>query len=350
MKSEMSLIRLLTEMNITKEKKVKINDLLQKKLDWGYFINEIFNNKVTNIIFYNLKKMRSLEEVPYYVYKILNTYWNSTVLKSNTYFLYIEDIACKLNRLNIPYAFIKGFDLIDKLYVDNSAYIREFNDLDILVNESDLEQIEVLLKNDGYVYGDYNVNLDRIEKAHRFDIVRMKMDSHQIYSLVKKVNYCEGSDITGPVVIDVNFTIFDGGRNSDPIKTKLILQNRVFRKSFNNIEYYSLDEYYTFLQLVYHLYRESKFDLLKKEKLDLTLHKFGDINNYLIYISDKWSIEKMKNIIYQYNLLEAFWFVLYFTDLLYGTKYLNVFLEEDVCYLSNYTEYILYFKEKYQLN
>ena len=71
MKNEMEIIRLLARLEVSNENRVKISELLNKELDWGYFINEVFSNKISNLIFYNLKKHFFLNSVPIFVYRIL---------------------------------------------------------------------------------------------------------------------------------------------------------------------------------------------------------------------------------------------------------------------------------------
>ena len=49
----------------------------------------------------------------------------------------IEKISIKFEQLGIPFWIIKGFTLSQKIY--GTEYVRDFNDLDIIVNKSDIE-------------------------------------------------------------------------------------------------------------------------------------------------------------------------------------------------------------------
>lgn len=346
MKKELLLIRLLAKIEIEKR---LVEELLLSGINWGIFIDGVFKNKVINLVLFNLKAYQLEHYIPMYVYNILVLYWKSIVLKSNSYFYYIGEASTILGDANIPYAFIKGFDLVDKLYCKKSRYIRTFNDLDILVSPCDLSKVEKLFLDQGFVYGEYNYRSDEIVPADRYDVIRMKMTSHQMYPLVKKVSYDKEGLFSGPIFVDVNFTIFDGGKKIPEIATEELLACTDVRKAFNGVEYRSLDIYYSFIQIVCHLYREADTKEALDKKGDISLRKFCDIFEYLDWAKDKWDIERLTEIIYSANLSEPFWFVLYFTDMLYESNFLPMILKRETDYTNRYKEYKLYFKDKFQL-
>ena len=345
-KNELLLTRLLARTEIDSD---KVLEIVKKVDNWGAFLNEVYKNKIALLVNYHLFQQQLFPYIPRYVVASLMGYRHYNQLKLDTYFKIIRRITEIFEQEKIDYIFMKGFDIIDKLYAQKSPYIREFNDLDILVLEDDLTKVEKLFLKQGYVFGVYNNQDDTILPASRYDIIRMRMDSHQIETFVKKVAYDEKGLVPGPIYIDVNFTIFDGGKNSVPISTRELLLNRVKRISFNNIEYYSLSCYDTFLQLVYHLYRETKFEMLKDEELDVTLHKFCDIHEYLLKMDGSWDINVLRNMIQRNELQEVFWFVLYFMDLLYETKYLVCILGNEINFMDKYYLYIKYFKDRFGL-
>ena len=233
-KNEIELARMLASAEI--DENIVVSQI-DKITNWGVFLNEVFKNKIAPLVAYHLEQYKLFDKVPRYVYRVLRTYRYYHKMKAKAYFDTIQDIAQMLEKAQIEYVFMKGFDIINKLYAHKSPYIREFNDIDILVLEEDLTKVERLFIDQGYVFGHYNEQEDRIVKASRFDIIRMRMDSHQIETLVKRVTYDESEEIIGPIYIDVNFTIFDGGKNKSPISTKELLSNRVKIQSFNNVEY-----------------------------------------------------------------------------------------------------------------
>ena len=349
MKYELQLIRLLANINISDENLNKINELFDKDINWSIFVDECFKNKISNLIIYNLKTYNYVEKIPYYIFKIFNGYWDHSVLKLSRYYTAIESILSDINKLQIPYAVLKGYDIINKIYASKSLYMREFNDLDILVDKSNLEPIIKILQDQSFIYGDYNFANDELKSATRYDIIRMKMDSHQLYTFVKKVNYNENPKIFGPLFIDINFSVFEGGKMPDLIDTNTLLENGVVMNSFNDFKYLSLDIYYTLIQLVLHLYREARTQELKMHNIDFTLHKFCDINEYIKKYSNYWDITKLRNMIKEYKLEEAFLFVLHFTDMLFETNYINSVLDNYCAKKITYDVYDNYFKHKYSL-
>lgn len=344
MEKELKLAKLFAMTDCNKN---IIEEVFREGINWGIFLEECLKNKIVNLVLYHLKEYQLLNYVPTYIYHNFTSYWNGSVVKANAYYKHIEIIANIMNKANLEYAFIKGFDLVDKLYYKKSPYIREFNDLDILVAEKDLTIVEKLFLNEGFVFGDYDFESNEIIPASRYDIIRMKIDSHQLYTLVKKESY---NDIfAGPIFIDINYTIFEGGKKFTPIATEKILTTTEIRTSFNNIQYKSLDIYYTFIQLEYHLYREAHTELFRKQGTETSLQKFCDIYEYLNWANDKWNVETLKNIIHEANLSESLWFVLFFTDMIYETVFCKDILGENIEYVKKYGEIINNFKEKYQI-
>jgi len=346
MKKEILLLRLLAKDNINEG---DVEEILLTDINWGELFEEAFNHKVINLVWFNLQKYQLENFLPTYIYHMFDLHWKSTVLKTNSYFKYIGEIAEILNSAKIPYAFIKGFDLIDKLYCNKSLYVRTFNDLDILVEPNNLNKIEKIFLDKGFVFGHYDFVENKLVPADRYEIIKMKMTSHQLYSLVKKVNYDNEGVFVGPIYIDINFTIFDGGKSIPAIPTKRLLETACIRKAFNGIEYRTLDIYYTFVQLVCHLYREAHTEVFIEQKNDISLQKFCDIYEYLMWAENKWDIKKLAEIIHDANLSESFWFVLYFTDLLYQTTFLTMILNKQTDYVDKYEQYILCFKERFQI-
>lgn len=346
MKKEILLLKLFAKADINK---AVIDGILITEINWGKFLEEAFNHKVHDLVWFNIQKNQLLKYLPKYVCNLFDLHWKWTILKSNSYFKHIGEIATMLNKAGIPYAFIKGFDLIDKLYCNKSEYIRTFNDLDILVEPKHLDKIEKLFLDKGFVFGNYDFNENRVEPADRYEIMKMKMTSHQLYPLVKKVNYDNEGVFAGPINIDINFTIFDGGKSIPAISTERLLKTACIRKAFNGIEYSSLDIYYTFVQLVCHLYREAHTEVFIEQKNDISLQKFYDIYEYLMWAENKWDIRKLVEIIYDANLSESFWFVLFLTDILYETTFLSTILNKQTDYMEKYEDYILCFKERFQL-
>ncbi len=171
---------------------------------------------------------------------------------------------------------------------------------------------------------------------------------HQIYPLHKMVNYDKEGLLSGPICIDINFSIFEGGNIKPAISTEELLATTEVRKTAIDIEYHSLNIYYTFVQLVCHFYREANDELFIEEDNDIDLKKVCDIYEYLNWAEDKWEIKNLKIIVRDYCLNEQFWFVLYLTDIFYETDFCRDILGDDN-YEKKYKMYILHFKKKYCL-
>ena len=133
-----------------------------------------------------------------------------------------------LNESEIPYVVLKGFHLNNALYENPYGFIlRDYNDIDILVNRSDLSRINNVLKNNGFIQG----NLDResllIKPCGRKEKIDMLINTHQQYQHIRQSKYFPISHYNIQL-IDINFTIWEGGNQEDFIKTDYCFNILIF--------------------------------------------------------------------------------------------------------------------------
>lgn len=343
MQKEIEMLKVVAKLDLNDNDIEKIESILKEKnLDWSVVLQGIFKHKIVNIFFFIVKKNRLLEYIPNYVIKALISNWEYSKIKMKNYKKLIKDATVKLNERNIPYALIKGFDTNDKLYFEYDENIREFNDLDLFVSEENLTEAEKVFIEDGFVAGDYSLASENVDKVSRYNQIRIKMGSHQIYNLVKKINFSDDGMIYGPLIVDINFEVYLGGKDKkqNPISTKDMLETRKLRENYEGIKYYSLDEYYTLVQLIYHFYRETTED----GEVDFNLHNLCDIHLYLKHYADKWNLSILKEIIMKHKMEEVFWFALYFVDVTFETSYMEVILDKDIDYSEKYKQHIEFWK------
>ncbi|EEK77890.1 nucleotidyltransferase domain-containing protein [Bacillus cereus] len=125
---------------------------LFEDIDWDTFLALAIHHRVYAYIYPKLKLLSS-EYVPSHVTQILQKYY-----KMNTFqMLYlsgeIERIGKLFHENNIRLLFLKGPVLAVDLYKDIS--FRTSSDIDLIVSLSDLQKVEQILVNDGYIKDDY---------------------------------------------------------------------------------------------------------------------------------------------------------------------------------------------------
>ena len=160
----------------------------------------------------------------------------------------IKKIVSEFEKENIHYCVIKGFSIIDSLYLNNSIVLRDFGDIDFLVEKKDVSKVNLLMELLGFIQG-YITDEYVIEKASRKDILYWRLNSHQEH---KYIGASEHSAVSPWLYnyIDVNVTIFEGGKMSTPIFTEEIMLHTRRNKLSNNTEIICLDYTYELFSYV----------------------------------------------------------------------------------------------------
>lgn len=202
-------------------------------------------------------------------------------IKSEEYFQEIKVLCKNLNEKEIKYALVKGIHLESFLYEKQDGLIRRsFNDIDILVEKKDIRFINNILERLGYIKGEYSPELNEIIEYSRGEAIKFLMTSHQCAPYIKPSGIgsrCKGDSLN----IDINFSIFDGGNKEDPISTGELLEHVVERKTKYGNTYYSLNLEHDLLQLVYHLYKDTKYEIKRINNEQLLLYSLIDIYRFI---------------------------------------------------------------------
>ena len=245
------------------------------------------------------------------IYCISKEMWKATNkilvyenLTSREYYMEAKHLCDLLEREDISYAIIKGLHLNSFLYDKNSEYFfqRSFNDIDILVNRKDITNLDKILKGMNYFNGDYEPESNSLRCFSRKEAVYYLMATHQTPQYIKasKFSCFNVGDI---MIIDVNYSIFEGGKKLDPINTNELLANRIKREGPLGLFYYSLGLEYEIIQLIYHFYKDNMVYQIKKENNeDLILCNLVDIYRLIKYQKKQINSDKLNYIIRKANL------------------------------------------------
>lgn len=117
-----------------------------------------------------------------------------------------------------------------------------------------------MLKNNGFIQG----NLDResllIKPCGRKEKIDMLINTHQQYQHIRQSKYFPISHYNIQL-IDINFTIWEGGNQEDFIKTDYLLKNRILRTTQSGMQYWALKPEYDLIQLCYHVYKDTVYEI-----------------------------------------------------------------------------------------
>jgi len=93
----------------------------------------------------------------------------------------IKEINEAFNNSSISYVLLKGCALVIRYY--QKTYHRSYNDIDFLISVKDIDKVEKILNEIRYIQGGVVDGL--IVKAHRKDIIFQRINTHEIYHMVK---------------------------------------------------------------------------------------------------------------------------------------------------------------------
>lgn len=310
---ENELLVMISQIGISDNEKDKIHNLCSKGLNWQYIIAQAARNKVICLLYFHLYKNREIFEIDDWLYKILEKYYIATRDALHILNKEMIDICSTLNEKNISYAILKGLNLQERLYDERARCIREFEDIDILVNKQDIKSIQDILRSKGYTQGKYNFVNERIEPISRQEELYWRLHTNQIGKFIRIIQ--NGKVTQGDIcTVDVNFTIFEGGKKKDKIETEQLLNNVT---STGVKKYNVLNTEYDFLQVCYHFYKDIFYEDKINSRNDYILAKFCDVKEYISQYRTIIDWEHLAGVINEYDLQEAIYTTLFLVSKLY---------------------------------
>ncbi len=298
------------------EKKI-FSSILSSGIDWSQFFVELLTHRLSLLFFHHIKNEGMYKYVPRDIIACLKAKYNAHMLRSNKYMNELERINSLMNEFNIPYALTKGFYLINQIYKNEFVNVREFGDVDILVDMEHLDKVKVLLEQAGYIQGSYSLQTSNITKASRDKILYKKLNSHEIYPFIKIFFWDEQQLIKDVICIDVNFTIFEGGNIKPHIASCTLLGRRKMDVSKNNILLPYLSNEDNFLHLCYHLYMDTRYEIKKTEMTDFSLIKFLDLKSFLKVMGSILDWKYIENQMKNKSIYDAINFASHFLKIIY---------------------------------
>lgn len=287
--------------------------------DENIILNYIRNNDLTNIfipilqhriqylLFKHLFDLKITNEVNRSILKILNMQFSFLQLKHEEWTNVLNLFVNNLNYYNINYAILKGIELTNDLYTVRGLKYRDYNDIDILIEKKDVQILKNILEEMGFIQGNLNENYE-IEKADRKQILEFSLNSHQEKSYIKFSKYSTFSPLNR-LIIDVNTTIFEGGKVTPKIECEKILCNTI-NKKVDNITYRALCPEYNLIQICYHFYKDTVYDIKKQLNESYCLIKFCDIREYILKFYTKIDWDIFVSLVNENNIANEIYFVL----------------------------------------
>jgi hypothetical protein len=234
--------------------------------------------------------------------------------------------------INIPYAIIKGEPLSVLAY--GNYGMREYGDMDILVDKKDLKTMENVLQKNNYIM-DYNKNLLTKHESRFIPLFY----SHQLLPYRKIVNKMIYS-------IDLNHDIFWGEYKGNRVNISEFLSDAMEMEIYG-VKAKTLPPLKTMIQLILHHYKDMNSIFLLATRKSIKYDMFKDV--YFLFKNNlnDLLLERFYTVSMEYEIIPYVYYILYYTGLLFEDDtlklYINAFKTQEGenllnCYGLNETE------------
>jgi hypothetical protein len=127
----------------------QIEKTLKRPLDWHYILRRAHQNQMAPLLYDNLLKFDTEGVVPHWVTKELARIYHSVGYQNLRYYGELKNVLCFFENLGIEVIVLKGAMLAETVW--KNVALRQMGDIDLLVQEHDIEKVDRVLPELGYV-------------------------------------------------------------------------------------------------------------------------------------------------------------------------------------------------------
>ena len=210
---------------------------------------------------------------------------------------------------NIGFAMVKGEPLSLLTYKEYGW--REYNDIDILIDKSKLNQLETFLVENEYFSEEKN-------SKHEQRFVPL-LFSHQL--LPYKKTFFESN-----IIIDINFDVFWGEYEGKRINIEEFLSDTIEMEIYG-VKVKTLPPIKAMIQLVLHHYKDMNSIFLLATRKSIKYDMFKDIYYLLKNNLDTIPLDKLYAMSAEYEIIPYVFYVLYYTGQVFDDEILKQYIE-----------------------
>lgn len=286
--------------------KSRLEALMEHMLDYPYILGQILYHRMGAVAYETLRKCELLGRVHREFRSTLKAIYEIGTDKTNSMLCAMQSLRGALKTVDFPYALLKGAYLI-QLYPFG---LRTSNDIDILIQPSNITELSDRLKSAGFAQG--NIRNGVFQPASRTEIVSSRLNRGETIPFIKKVSLPKMEYLE----LDINFSLdFKATGNAD-IVTKL-LEN--VQKSITN-GYYTLSQADFLIHLCVHLFKEASIMAWVEMGRDLSLYKFCDIYLFVDRFMDDEFGRELAQAIRRYGLEKECYYTFSHTRRLFAIR------------------------------
>ena len=244
--------------------KGKIGALVNKGAASPELLGHLFANRMSGVAYGVLEKTELLSSVDREFRNSLKGAWMLNEKLNEDFFGCLNYLSTQLDTCGVQYALLKGAYLCGKYPVG----YRTSNDIDVLVNSTDIGKVSTKLKLAGFKQG--YIRNGKFAEATRQQIIESKMTRGETVPFIKEIKlpyikYLE---------VDLNFSL--DYKNGDTTSIEKML-GRTQTVTVKNTKIRTLCPEDFLLHLCAHLYKEATTVPWIRMKRDMTFYKYTDI-------------------------------------------------------------------------
>lgn len=262
--------------------------------DWYGLLGFLQSHRIAGL-FYNRAKRQGIP-LPKRADKLLRESFERQ--KRRTEFLrgYIAELSAALQTSGTECVFLKGSVLSN--LSDNEIYAdgeRSSNDIDLLAEPSCVGEIEKVLRELGYVQGEYSAEEKTIRPYTRLEIVKRRMNRGEAAPFIKRTDNAE----IPFVEVDINFSLGNTPNDGQEVLAEMVGSGLTYK---GKVSLRVPGEEMFFLHLILHQYKESCLYFMAERGKELDLYKLADI--YYLIKAEAFDKKKAVEIANQYQIID----------------------------------------------
>lgn len=286
----------------------EVEELIKNNaINWGELIEQAMRHKLLPMLSHYLTNEKIFDYLPPFINQYFGLIYTINKHKVDLHFKEAKELQNIFEENSINFAFTKGIILENNLY-ENRGY-RFMSDIDLLLNPKDQEKVIQLLKQNNYFVGTVDWKNNQFIPMPRDKYLLYISTKDKLPEYIKKIDDEFFKSIS--IGLDMHFTWNNSNWQIDMHKA---LNN--INKNENGL--YVMNDIYHFLYIILHLYRHAHLKTLLKYNNDVNIVKFADV--YLYWNKNKLNMKNISNIIKLLNIVEPVMWVLYNTDIVFGSK------------------------------
>lgn len=264
----------------------QIESLVEEELNWSQIFMDSMWHKVLFILLENLitsglaDRALTKGNLPLMILNHWKQLMQVNLIRNRTHFQEVKNLFQNDELKSLNLAVSKGgIALIDKVYTMSN---RKMYDIDLIGERHEHKNILRLFNNLNYKMGSYEHSKEEIIPLPKDELRKWLLHTRGLPNFIKEID----SEIMRYIIVQVQYQI-GTTIESDTIPSEVFLSQTIEHKGIKVVSDIDL-----LLQLVLHLYRETKEDSFKEWNMDWNLIKFCDLDRFIHYMHSKKLLDK----------------------------------------------------------